>query len=132
MIEDLVTIIQANDLCNRWGLDTISTSGSIAFLLEAVEKGFVDIPEGYPSITWGNGEAVIFLLHRITDGEGIGNLLKKDVRAFAEALGGEAKSFAMHVKGLELAYHDPRALSSLAVAYATHPRGHVTGGAAIT
>lgn len=123
MVEDMAVIIEANDLCNRWGLDTISASGSIAFLLEAAEKGLVSIPREYPPIWWGNGEAVIYLLHRIMDGEGLGGFLRKGVREMARMLGGEAGRFAIHVRGLEFSYHDPRALSSLAVAYATHPRG---------
>lgn len=123
LVDDLELIIQANDLCNRWGLDTISVSGSIAFLLEAVEKGLLAVPNDYPPITWGNGEAVIFLLHEILAGQGLGQFLRQGVRGMATALGGEALQFALHVKGLEPPYHDPRALHSLAVAYATHPRG---------
>lgn len=123
LVDDLAVIIEANDLCNRWGLDTISASGAIAFLMEAVERGLVRPPAGCPPIVWGNGEAVLYLLHGIMDGKGPGQLLRNGVRAAAARLGEGARGFAMHVKGLELPYHDPRALSSMAVAYATHPRG---------
>lgn len=123
LISDPEIVIEANDLCNRYGLDTISTSGVIAFAMEGVEKGLIKNIEGNPSLVWGNGEAVIDLIHKIVQGEGLGKVLGFGVKTAAQAIGKEAEDFAIHVKGLEPPYHDPRALSSLAVAYATHWRG---------
>ncbi|HUW10153.1 MAG TPA: aldehyde ferredoxin oxidoreductase C-terminal domain-containing protein, partial [Anaerolineae bacterium] len=72
---------------------------------------------------WGNAEAIIELIHRIASREGLGGLLADGVRAAAGRLGPEAESFALHVKGQEFPYHDPRSFASMAVNYATCVRG---------
>jgi aldehyde:ferredoxin oxidoreductase len=120
---DWHTIIEANDLCNRLGMDTISVSGSIAFLFEAASKGLIEsLPTG-PKLEWGRGEAVLSLIRQIASGEGVGALIQDGVRSAAQQLGRDADKFAVQVKGLEAPYHDPRSISSLAVAYATANRG---------
>jgi aldehyde:ferredoxin oxidoreductase len=129
---DIEMIIQANHLCNRLGLDTISVSGGIAFVFEAVNKGLIERSAANPKFEWGNGEAVLALIEQIAAGEGIGALIQGGVRRAARELGLEADKFAMHVKGLEMPYHDPRALASLALAYATAPRGACHRGCTYT
>lgn len=124
MVKNLASIIESNDLCNRFGLDTISVSGSIAFLLEAAEKG--NLPKKYFAgldLSWGNETLASNLIHQIIDQTDLGQLLSKGVRGIMYELGEETKPFAIHGKGLEPSFHDPRALSSLAVGYATYPRG---------
>jgi aldehyde:ferredoxin oxidoreductase len=59
---DFNVIIEANDLCNRLGMDTISVSGGIAFVFEAVSKGIIKNPALGAKLEWGNGEAVISLI----------------------------------------------------------------------
>jgi aldehyde:ferredoxin oxidoreductase len=122
-IYDWNTVFEANDLCNRLGMDSISVSGSIAFIFEAVSKGLIQNPVSGPKLEWGSGEGVLSLIRQIAEGEGVGALFQGGVRPAAEKLGLEAGKFAIQVKGLEAPYHDPRALVSLAVAYATSPRG---------
>ncbi len=124
LVDDLQAVAKANELCNRYGIDTISTGASIAFAMEAFERGLLrgSDTDGL-DLSWGNAEAVIALVEKIGRREGIGDLLSNGVRFMAQRLGGEAWKFAVEVKGLELAYHDPRALSSLAAAYATYSRG---------
>jgi aldehyde:ferredoxin oxidoreductase len=129
---DWNVIIQANNLCNRLGLDTISVSGGVAFVFEAVSKGLIQNPPTGPKFEWGNGEGVLALIEQIATGEGLGSLMQNGVRKAAQKLGPEAGKFAMHVKGLEMPYHDPRALSSLALAYATSPRGACHRGCTYT
>ena len=70
---DFNVIIEANDLCNRLGMDTISVSGGIAFVFEAVSKGIIKNPESGAKLEWGNGEGVISLIHQIASGEGLGS-----------------------------------------------------------
>lgn len=123
LVVDVAAIVEANDLCNRLGLDTISASGSIAFLMEAVGRGLVPQWAGGPEIAWGNAEVLIPLIDGIVNREGPGALISNGVRYLARSLGKEAEKFAVHARGLEFPYHDPRALSSLALAYVTHPRG---------
>jgi aldehyde:ferredoxin oxidoreductase len=122
-IYDWNTIIEANDLCNRLGMDTISVSSAVAFVFEAVSKGLIESPLSGPKLEWGSGEAVLSLIRQIAEGDGVGRLLQGGVRKAAAQLGPDAEEFAIQVKGLEAPYHDPRALVSLAVAYATSPRG---------
>jgi aldehyde:ferredoxin oxidoreductase len=120
LVDDLDAVIKANELCNRYGLDTISTGGVIAFAMEAYEKGALTSADlDGLDLKWGNGEAMIRLLHRIGRREGIGELLSEGSRIAAERIGQGASDYAIHVKGLEPAMHDPRAFASLAVAYAT-------------
>ncbi len=122
--DDVEAIARMNDLCNRYGLDTISTSAAIAFALEAYEKGLISTEDtGGLELTWGDPEAIIGAIHAIARREGIGALLADGVRGGAQQLGPEAESFAIHVKGMEVPYHDPRAFVSMAANYATAVRG---------
>ncbi len=124
LIDDLTAVTKANELCNRYGIDTISTGTIIAFAMEAFERGLLrpSDTDGL-DLTWGNAEAMLRLVEKIGKREGIGDLLANGVRHVVKQLGGEAYKFAVEVKGLELAYHDPRALSSLTANYATYSRG---------
>ena len=124
LCDDLNAITRMNDLCNRYGLDTISTSSAIAFAMEAYERGLISRDAmGGLDLTWGNAEAMIDAIHGIAHREGIGQLLADGTRTAAERIGPEAQGFANHVKGMELPYHDPRAFVSMAANYATAVRG---------
>ncbi|MGD2206018.1 MAG: aldehyde ferredoxin oxidoreductase family protein [Anaerolineae bacterium] len=130
LIDDLAAVSRANDLCNRLGLDTISTSGTVAFAFEAFEKGLIAADEtGGVPLAWGEPEGMLKLVELIAERQGAGRYLADGVRAAAAHLGGDAEAFAIHVKGLEVAYHDPRAFLSMAVNYATANRGacHLEG-----
>lgn len=122
--DDLASIAKVNEMCNAYSLDTISTSGVIAFALECYEKGLIGPAQTDGlELTWGNAEAVVALVEKIAYREGIGDLLADGVRAAARKLSNSAEDFAIHVKGMEPAYHDPRSFVSLAVNYATAARG---------
>jgi aldehyde:ferredoxin oxidoreductase len=125
LIDDLPAIARMNEVCNRLGLDTISAGGVVAFAMEARERGlWLEGP------AWGDGQAAIALLERIAHREGATpTLLGEGTRRAAERWGGLAREFAIHVKGLELPMHDPRAYVSVAVGYATSSRGadHLQG-----
>jgi len=119
LIDDIEAVAKLNELCNRYGMDTISTGSVIAFAMEAKERGL--LKEG-PD--WGDAQGAIALVERIARQEDdLARLLGQGVRAAAAELGGQAQEFAMHVKGLEMPMHDPRAFYSLAPAYATSNRG---------
>ncbi|MFQ5612191.1 MAG: aldehyde ferredoxin oxidoreductase family protein [Anaerolineae bacterium] len=122
--DNLEAIALANSLCNDYGLDTISTSSVIAFALEAYEKEIIgpDETEGV-ALRFSDPEAVIHTLRLIAERRGVGDALAEGVREAARRLGDGAEDFAIHVKGLEIAYHDPRAFTSMAVNYATAARG---------
>lgn len=121
---DVNIIIAANDLCNRLGIDTISTSGVIAWAMECYEAGLITKEDtGGMELTWGNGEVILKLVEQIGNNEGFGKFLGQGVKRAAEKIGGLAKEFAVETKGLEYAYHDPRAFTSMAANYATANRG---------
>ena len=124
LIDDLEAISVANDLCNRYGLDTISVGGVVAFAMEAYEKGYIRKEDtGGLEIRWGDPEVLIQLIHQIAKREGIGDILAKGVKQASEEIGGLAPEIALHVKGLELPAHDPRAHNSAALSYAVSNRG---------
>jgi aldehyde:ferredoxin oxidoreductase len=124
LVDDLVAITKANELCNRYGMDTISTGGVIAFAMEAYEKGIISKEDmDGVELVWGNGEAIIEMIHKMGKGEGIGSLMGEGSKRMAEALGKNAIEFAIHVKGLEPSAHDPRRFFSQALSYATAARG---------
>jgi len=122
--DNLEQISLANELCNRYGLDTISTGSAIAFAMEAFEKEIISIldTDGL-ELKWGNTEAIIKLIHKIAKREGIGDILADGTKKAAEKIGKNSIEFAIHVKGLELPLHDPRAFVSMALTYATGNRG---------
>ncbi len=121
---DLPAIAKANDLCNRYGLDTISTGAAIAFALEAHEKGLLTREQcNGLDMTWGNSQTVLALIEAIAYRRGIGDLLADGVNRAAQRLGPAAEELNITVKGLELPAHDPRAFFSMAMNYATANRG---------
>ncbi len=129
-LADWEAIARANDLCNRLGLDTISTSGVIAFAIEAFEHGLIPLDDlGGVPLAWGEPEGILSLIPRIATREGAGTYLADGVRRAAQHLGHGSEVYAVHVKGLEMAYHDPRACLSMAANYATANRGacHLEG-----
>lgn len=131
LVDDLEAVSYAGCLCNAYGIDTISTGGVIAFAIEAFERGYLverDF-DGYRP-QWGSAETLIHLVKLIGLRQGIGAVLGDGVRIAARTFGiPDDADFVIHVKGLELPMHDPRAYNSLAVAYATSNRGacHLQG-----
>jgi aldehyde:ferredoxin oxidoreductase len=124
MVEDLGAICKANELCNRYGLDTISTGSVIAFAMEAYEKGIITKKDtDGVDLTWGNGEALVTMVHKIGRREGLGELMGEGSKRMAGTLGRNAVEFAIHVKGLEPSAHDPRRFFSQALSYCTAARG---------
>ncbi|MFQ6066792.1 MAG: aldehyde ferredoxin oxidoreductase family protein [bacterium] len=122
--DSLEAISEANDWCNRYGLDAISTGVTIAFAIEAYEKNLLtkSDTDGI-ELTWGNSQAIIEIIHKIARREGIGDLLADGTREAVRRIGQNSDEFAIHVKGLEVPMHDPRAFASMALNYATGNRG---------
>ena len=124
MNDDLGAIAKANELCNKYALDTISTGVSIAFAMECYEKGLLtkEDTDGI-DLKWGNHRAMIEIIEKIAKREGIGDLLAEGVRRASEKIGRGSKKFALHVKGLELPRHEVRGKKGLGLSYATSVRG---------
>ena len=117
-IDDKETILEAAARCDELGLDVISAGGTAAFSMECGERGLLDdVP------AFGDGEGLVALLEDIAHRRGRGDLLAEGSRRAAERIGGEAPSFACHVKGLELPGYEPRALQAMALGLAVGTRG---------
>jgi aldehyde:ferredoxin oxidoreductase len=122
--DDLTVIAKANELCNKYGLDTIATGVTIAFAMECYEQGVLTPQDtGGVALTWGNGDAIIHLIELIATREGIGALLADGVKRAAATLGGGSEAWALHVKGAELPMHEPRGKKGVGLTYATSDRG---------
>ena len=122
-VKDTEVIIAADKLCDEYGMDTISCGGVIAFAMECFEKGLISAQQaGGIDISFGNGDAVIELIHLIARRQEIGELLCEGVRVASEKIGGSS-IFAMHVKRLDLPGYDPRGMKGQALTYALADRG---------
>jgi aldehyde:ferredoxin oxidoreductase len=121
-ITDTRAITKMGELCDRYGLDTISTSGVIGLAFKLFEMGILTTKETENlSLEWGNEQSAIQLIHLLVRREGFGSKLAQGSLALARTFGVEEE--AVQVNNLEVAYHDPRGSSGMAIVYATSPRG---------
>lgn len=130
--DNLESIVKANEICNEYGMDTISVGATIAFAIECFEHGILTQKDCQGlELTWGNDRAIVALAEKIARREGIGDLLADGARAGAQRIGRGAEEFAIHVGGEELPGHDPRFMPALATTYLMDatPGRHTQGGA---
>ncbi|MHA2288041.1 MAG: aldehyde ferredoxin oxidoreductase family protein [Promethearchaeota archaeon] len=119
---DLHTIFQINDLCNRAAIDTISTGATVAFAIECYENGLLSNTDTNGlELNWGNSKAIVDLVQKIILREGIGDLLADGVRIAVKKIGKNSEPFAITSLGSEIPMHDPRYFNSLAFSYAFDP-----------
>ena len=115
-IDSIEEIAYLNDICDRLGMDTITAGNLCAFTIEAVRRGQVDY-----AIDYGQVDAIADLLVEIAEKKGIGAILAEGIRNAATAW--NLEDLAVHVKGMEPAGYDPRALKGMGLGYATSDRG---------
>jgi aldehyde:ferredoxin oxidoreductase len=122
-VKDLNAIVQANFLCNQYGLDTISVGATIAAAMELYEKGYIkkDELEKGPELKFGSSEAIVFYTKKIALREGIGDKLALGSYRFAESYG--HPELSMTVKKQEIPAYDPRGVQGHGLGYATNNRG---------
>lgn len=115
-------ILNLNDVCDRLGLDTLSAGNMAAFAVEAFKREKSDF-----EIDYNQPDKVVELFHLISHNNGFGKVLAKGIKEAAREL--DLEDIAIHVKGLEPAGYDPRALKGMALSYATSARGacHLRG-----
>ncbi|NOZ85239.1 MAG: aldehyde ferredoxin oxidoreductase family protein [Deltaproteobacteria bacterium] len=122
LVDDLLSIFHINEKLNRAGIDSISCGVTIAWAIEAFERGLLTEDDtGGIRLSWGDASAVNKLVDKIIAGEGIGGLLKDGVKKAAERLGKGSDAFAIHAGGQELPMHDPRYDAGYGVAYEVEP-----------
>ncbi|MBU1209150.1 MAG: aldehyde ferredoxin oxidoreductase family protein [Proteobacteria bacterium] len=120
----LPSIIAANKLCTRYGLDTISTGNVIGFVMECFERGILSLKEtGGMELRFGNHQVLGPMIQKIAFREGWGDILAEGVKRAAAKWGRGAQDYAIEVKGLEMSGYDPRGAMGMAIEYATAPRG---------
>ena len=123
-IDDLKAIAKGNELCNAYGLDTISTGATIAFAMECFERDILKEKEtGGLELRFGNAEAMLKLIEQIAKREGIGDLLAEGMAKAASTIGKEAEEFALHIKGQPIPFHEPRWKQGMGLGYAISPTG---------
>lgn len=121
-IRDPDNVLQAAQLCDLYGLDTISTGGTLAWAMECGEKGLLPEAQKF-GLRFGQPEGIFAAIAAIAERRGIGALLAEGSRRAAVELGGDSMDWAMHVKGLELPGYEPRSLKTMALGLAVSPRG---------
>jgi aldehyde:ferredoxin oxidoreductase len=121
---NIESIGKANDLCNRYGMDSMTCGSTIAFAIECFENGLINEKDTDGlKLTWGNAEAIVALAEKIGKREGFGSILAEGSARAADLMGGHALDFLTTVKGLEAPMHDPRFAHGHGLAYAVSPRG---------
>ncbi len=116
--DNLESIIKCNELCNEYGMDTISAGCTVAFAMECFELGLVTAQDAGMDLGWGNHESIVRMTEQLATGQGfLGRVFGHGVRYAAEILGPEAQQAAMHCGGEELPMHDPRCFPGLAASY---------------
>ena len=121
-VQDPEIVLQAARLCDHYGIDTISTGGTLAWAMECAEKGI--LPEvAEQGLRFGQGEALLRMISLIAERSDLGAVLAEGSRRAAALTGDEAAHWAMHVKGLEMPGYEPRSLKTMALGLAVSPRG---------
>jgi aldehyde:ferredoxin oxidoreductase len=116
--DNLASINACNEICNRFGLDTISTGCTVAFAIECYENGILtDADTGGLKLKWGNADAIVALTRQIAEATGFGKVLADGAKKGAERIGRGAEKYAIHVQGEEVPMHDPRLNPGLATSY---------------
>ncbi|MEA2015049.1 MAG: aldehyde ferredoxin oxidoreductase family protein [Thermodesulfobacteriota bacterium] len=122
MNEDADSLFQLNETLNRAGMDTISAGGTVAFAIECYEEGILtnEDTDGL-ELTWGNSGAIISLIDKMINRDGIGDILADGSKVAARKLGKGSEQFAIHAGGQELAMHDSRNDPGFALHYSVEP-----------
>ncbi len=129
--DDLDSVIKLNDICNRYGLDTISAGASVAFAIECYENGILNKKDTDGlEMTWGNTAAIVAMTEKIGKREGFGDVLADGVKKAAGRIGRGSEKYAMQIGGEEIPAHDTRGGIMFTIGYGTSPTParHTQGG----
>jgi aldehyde:ferredoxin oxidoreductase len=117
MNDNLEAVIKANDICNRYGIDTMGVGAAIAMAMECFERGLISRKDTDGiELTWGNAEAIVALVEKVARREGFGALLADGSQKAAERIGKGSEKYAVAIRGKSLAFHDPRMSPALGAA----------------
>jgi len=123
-IDDLDAICKANELCNKYGMDTISCGATISWAFEAFSAGKLTLEDTDGlDLSWGNSDSMVKLVEKIANREGFGDVLAEGSERAARKIGRGSDAYLITCKGQEAPAHMPQVKRSLAVIYATNPYG---------
>jgi aldehyde:ferredoxin oxidoreductase len=123
-VDNLEAVAKASQICNMYGLDTIQTGGTVAWVMDCYTKGILSKKDTNGlEMNFGNAEAMVKMTEMIAQREGLGNLLAEGVDKAGKHLGPQAEELAVTVKGSVLPAHMPQSKRSLALIYAANPYG---------
>jgi len=123
-VDDLAAISKANEICNKYGIDSISCGATIAWAYEAFNEGKLTLEDTDGlDLTWGNADSMVKLTQKIANREGFGDILAEGSERAARTIGRGTGEYLITFKGQEAPAHMPRVKRSLAVIYATNPFG---------
>jgi aldehyde:ferredoxin oxidoreductase len=117
------SLVLANDLCDLLGMDTISMGVTLAFVAEAVERGWISAADLGVPFGWGDWRGMLRLVEMTAHRQGFGDRLAEGAWRLAESTHPEGTRLVYAVKRLELPAHSARALKGLSIGYATATRG---------
>ncbi|MFH2130084.1 MAG: aldehyde ferredoxin oxidoreductase family protein [bacterium] len=122
LVDDYDAIVEMNEMCNRAGIDSISTGAAVTFAVECFENGLIDRKTtGGLELGWGKAEEAIRLTEMIINREGFGDTLADGVKVAAQKIGNGAEAYAVHAGGQELPMHDSRLDAGYGIAYQCEP-----------
>ena len=119
-IENPNVVLRAAQLCDHYGMDTISAGGTVAWAMECSERGLLPQTQ---KLRFGQADDLLAIIPAIAERRGLGALLAEGSRRAAIEVGNASEYWAMHVKGLELPGYEPRSLKTMALGLAVSPRG---------
>lgn len=123
-VDNAEAIARADQLCDEYGMDTLSTGVAVSFAMECFERGIISKKDTSGlELRFGNHEAMVKLVEMIAKREGIGDILAEGTRRASEKLNKGSEVFAMQVKGMEFAAWMPEAMKGIACTFATSNRG---------
>ncbi len=123
-IMDPVAVAKANELCNNYGIDTITMGGLAGYIFECMERGLIKADDmGGKSLTFGDVEGLLWLIEQVANREAIGDVLAEGFTAAVDKFGPETAPYAICVKNQGLAVHMPTVKPSQALMYAVCPIG---------
>jgi len=122
LVEDLAVITALGNRCDALGMDTVSAGNTLALAYLMFDRGIITPADtGGLELRWGDAAPCFPLLEQIARKEGFGELLAQGSKALAGHYG--VGDLAVHVNNLEVPMHDPRAMTGMAIVYASSPRG---------
>jgi aldehyde:ferredoxin oxidoreductase len=122
--DNLPAVARGNQLCNLYGMDTITMGNLTAFVMECFENGILTEKDtGGRKLNFGDPDAMLWLIEEVVHRRGIGDILAEGVKTASERIGRGSEQFAFTIKGNDLPLHDGRGKTGVALGYALSSTG---------